>query len=85
MNPASMEKIYDIAGWVGMAVVLAVYSLVSLGWLLATSSTALLLNLLGGVGLALVSWRRRNYQPLLLNLIWSAIALFALGRNFLHA
>lgn len=74
------ETLYQSIGWLGAALVLSAYMLTTLGWLAATSVTAAVLNIAGGAGVAAVSWSRRNYQPLVVNLVWTVIALVSLLR-----
>jgi hypothetical protein len=66
-----------VLGWYGVAAILAAYTLNSFNALDSTVPYQLL-NLTGAVGIVVVSWHRRAYQPMVLNAIWAVIALISL-------
>ncbi len=76
------KQLIEIFGWYGTAAIVGSYALVS--WSLLNSNTILyqLLNLTGAIGIIAISFYKRNYQPAVLNIIWVAIAFFALVRIF---
>jgi len=69
----------DIAGWVGAVGILAAYALVSAGRLRPASHAYQGLNLIGAIGLAINTWYYAAYPSTALNVIWAAIALYAIG------
>jgi hypothetical protein len=77
------KTLLEVVGWAGVAAVLAAYSLTSLGVVSPNDVMTILLNLFGGAGLALVSLRQKAYQPLALNVVWTAVAVIALVRALL--
>jgi hypothetical protein len=72
------EKIIDEAlGWYGTFAILLAYALVSLGIISSQTFIYQILNGTGALGIVYISFKKRAYQPGILNIIW-AIALMAL-------
>ncbi|HVY67762.1 MAG TPA: hypothetical protein VHA30_02625 [Patescibacteria group bacterium] len=63
------------AGWYGLMAILAAYALASFGVLGARSLAYQLLNLTGSLGLIIETYAKKDYQPLVLNVLWVIIAL----------
>lgn len=74
----------DIFGWYGAVAILAAYFLNSFGMLGADSLAYQLLNVTGAIGIVLVSYVRRAYQPMALNAVWTVIGLAALLKMFMR-
>jgi len=74
------EKAWEILGWYGTGAVLVAYFLNSFSLLPATSAWYQGLNATGAIGVAVASYRRRAYQPLVLNVVWAVIGTVALIR-----
>lgn len=72
--------IHEIVGWYGSVALIGAYALVSLGTLGVDDLAYQLLNLTGALGIVYISWRKRAYQPGVLNIVWAIIALWALWR-----
>jgi hypothetical protein len=73
------EKIIDEAlGWYGTFAILLAYALVSLGIISSQTFIYQILNGTGALGIVYISFKKRAYQPGILNIIWSIIALIAL-------
>jgi multidrug transporter EmrE-like cation transporter len=70
--------IIEVFGWYGVVAIVGAYALVSFNYIEAGSLTYQLLNASGAVGILVVSWYKRNYQPVALNVIWLLIAAVAL-------
>ena len=69
---------YDIAGLVGVLLMLGAYAAAQLGWLEAIRAPALLMNLCGAL-LVLVSLSRAfNLSAVLLESAWGLVALLGL-------
>ena len=79
-----MEKFIQFFGWCGAGAILLAYSLVSFEILEPTNLAFQLLNGLGALGIVLVSWRKRDYQPAVLNIIWAIIAVVAMVQILLR-
>ncbi len=71
--------VIDALGWVGAACVVVPYALVSVGRLAGTTTTYRTLNVTGGVLLLLNTWYHASYPSALVNIVWIAIALYALS------
>ena len=82
MIPTS--AIVDDFGWLGAAAVVAPYALVSIGRLSGTSLAFAALNVFGGVLLFLNTWYHEAYPSAAVNVIWTAIGVYAIARYF-HA
>jgi len=68
----------EIIGWYGTVVIIGAYALSSFGILNSSSIIYQILNLTGALGIVIVSWPKKAYQPATLNVIWSLIALLAI-------
>jgi hypothetical protein len=77
-----MKKLIEIYGWYGIAALLLAYALVSFSIINAGGLLYQILNGSGALGLMLVSFYKRAYQPAALNLIWTLIAVIAIARIF---
>jgi hypothetical protein len=81
-----MKKFVEIFGWYGAVAILAAYAGVTFGVLSSNGGGGILfqfLNLTGALGLVVVSFYKKTYQPGVLNLVWTLVALVALIRIFL--
>lgn len=72
------NRIVEIVGWYGAIATLCAYFLVSFEILGPKDLRYQLLNLTGAIGLGIICKYKRTYQPLVVNIIWSAIALLAI-------
>lgn len=72
------NKLLEFYGWYAVFAVLAAYFLVSFGVVTAHSLIYQLLNLTGGLGLALIAFSKKDIQPAITNGVWALIALIAL-------
>ena len=71
----------EIAGWYGMSAIVGAYALVSFGLVDAESVVYQLLNLTGALGIIWISFVKRVWQSVTLNLFWCAIAIAAILRT----
>ncbi|NMC43217.1 MAG: hypothetical protein GYA46_04795 [candidate division Zixibacteria bacterium] len=62
-------------GWYGMVALLAAFALNSFGIIGAESLIYLMMNLTGALGIAYISFKKKAYQPGILDAVWAAIAL----------
>ncbi len=72
------NKIVEILGWYGTVAIIGAYVLVSFSILSSSSAWYQLLNLTGAIGIVIVSLQKKAYQPAVLNIIWTIIAVAAL-------
>jgi len=68
------------AGWYGVAAILASYALLNFGVLHSNDLVYIILNLTGSVGIFVDAFRDKDYQPVVLNVVWAAIAIVSLVR-----
>jgi hypothetical protein len=74
------NKITEIIGWYGVVAILAGYALINFSILKPTSVWYLILNTTGAIGIIIDAVQDKNYQPVVLNIIWFFIALAAIIR-----
>ncbi len=71
-------KIIEIYGWYGTSAIVLAYILVSFSIIDATNIWYQVLNGTGALGIVAVSFHHKNYQPGVLNSIWTIIAIIAI-------
>lgn len=62
-------------GWYGLVALLGAYALVSFGMTSANGLVFQTLNLTGGVGLGMLTYFKKAYQNMILNIVWVGIAI----------
>ena len=77
------KTIDEIIGWIGTILIILSYSLVSFNILSPTTIINYLMNGFGAIGIAYISFKKKAYQPGVLNIVWLVIALIGLIRLFL--
>ncbi|HEX5088167.1 MAG TPA: hypothetical protein VFV89_10190 [Nocardioides sp.] len=77
--------IVNVVGWVGMALLISAYALVTAGRLHGPGLTFQLMNLFGGGFLMLNSAYYGAWPSAALNLVWVVIGLVGLSRAWLRA
>lgn len=78
MSP--IELAVEVAGWGGAALILLAYLLISTGKVTGKSRTYHWINLAGAVGFAINGWWYGAIPSAALNVVWAAIAIYALSR-----
>ena len=73
------DKTLDILGWVGTALILLGYGLYSTG-VVPDVIVYHWLNLIGSIGVAAISYRRKVWQPVVINVTFAVFALIAIIR-----
>ncbi len=68
----------ELIGWYGLIAILGAYFLNSFSALEAGDLLYQLLNITGAIGIIVVSYAKKAYQPMALNIIWALIGLVAL-------
>jgi len=63
----------EAIGWYGTVVIVGAFALVSLELLAPTSLWYLILNLTGSLGIVFISFKKKAFQPGVLNVIWALI------------
>jgi hypothetical protein len=72
--------IVNVVGWIGMALLIGAYALVTAGRLHGPGLTFQLMNLVGGASLMVNSAYYGAWPSAALNLVWVAIGLVGLAR-----
>ena len=75
-----MTVLVDIAGWIGMALLIGAYALVTTGRILGPSLRFQLMNLIGGALLMVNSAWYGAWPSAALNLVWVVIGTAGLVR-----
>ena len=73
-----MQKLIELFGWYGAGAIVLAYALVSFSVLSPTNIWYQVLNGTGALGIVAVSFYKKAYQPGVLNIIWTVIALTAI-------
>lgn len=74
-----MKKTFiNILGWYGALAIIVAYVLVSFSFIQASSLLFQILNGTGAIGIVIISLYKKAYQPAVLNIIWTLIALVAI-------
>jgi hypothetical protein len=71
----------SIAGWSAAVLILAAYSLLSLGKIQARSSMYQAMNIIGAAGFVINCAYNNAWPSVALNVVWMAIGIYALLRN----
>lgn len=73
-----MNKLIEIIEWLGVVLILLAYAAISFEILLPQNIFYQLMNLLGALGIMYGAYKKKDYQPVVLNLVWFLIALIAI-------
>ena len=68
----------EIAGWVGAALILGAYALLSAGRVTGRSLSYQLMNVVGAAGFVINGWWHRALPSTTLNIVWMGIGIVAL-------
>ena len=75
------KKLIDESiGWYGTCAIVVAYALVSFNFLSTSTFLYQILNATGALGIVYISIKKKAYQPGVLNIIWTIIALIAIIR-----
>ncbi len=72
------KRFIQFVGWYGVAAIVLAYLFNSFGVLDSHSLGYQLLNLSGALGLICEAASKKDAQPVVLNIVWSSIALIAI-------
>jgi hypothetical protein len=72
------KHVIELCGWVGVVCVLMAYGLVTFGVFASVSLPYVLLNIVGAGGIIVSSLAKKDFQPVVLNILWLSIALVGL-------
>lgn len=68
----------EIIGWYGTIAIVLAYALLSFNVLVAESLVYQLLNVTGATAMIYISFKKKIYQPGVLNVVWLGIAFIAI-------
>lgn len=80
---AKPNKLIEVFGWLSVVFILAAYGLVTFNVVEVKSLTYQLLNLVGALGIIMSSLDNKNWQPIVLNIIWASIAIFGIIKSIM--
>ncbi len=72
------EKLTQVIGWYGTIAIVGAYALTSFGYLSSENIWYQILNGTGAIGIVIISLNKKAYQPAVLNIIWTIIAVIAI-------
>lgn len=75
-----LKTTLDIIGWIGVALVVGAFLAISLGWLQSEDLAYGALNAFGALAIIASSYIKRDFQPVVLNVVWLLIAIFGIFR-----
>ena len=78
-----MGKTSNLLGWVGVGLILLAYAGVSFSQIQPQSWLYQLMNLFGAIFLIIETWQKKDYQPVVLNVVWASIAIIGLLSLFI--
>lgn len=79
------KEFIEIYGWYGTAAIMIAYALSSFSVIKSSDLIYQFLNLTGAWGIVILTFSKKAYQPGLLNVIWSLIALVAIIKIFFYS
>ena len=77
------KQFIEIFGWHGTFAIVGAYFLLSFSIIQSNTLIYQLLNFTGALGILIVSFYKKAYQPGVLNIIWILIALVAIVKILL--
>ena len=80
-HKAHTNQLTQVAGWAGVTCILVAYISITLNLLSPQTLLYSLLNIVGSAGILASSYNKRDFQPMLLNIIWIIVAITGLISN----
>ena len=68
----------ELIGWLGVIAILAAYVSLNFGFVSPKSLVYLLLNSVGSLCIIVDALRQKDYQPVVLNIVWAAVAVMSI-------
>jgi len=77
-----MKKTFltELVGWYGVIALLGAYAAVSFGYLTSGDILFQVLNVTGALGIVIDALAQKNWQPVVLNIVWGTVAIVSLIR-----
>jgi hypothetical protein len=73
----------EIIGWIGVLLILLAYILTTFGVIKPQELTYGFLNFFGAIGIITSSYGKRDFQPILLNVVWLIVAAAGIFKSIL--
>jgi hypothetical protein len=73
----------DLLGWVGVALILSAFTLTTFELINPEEIIYGLLNFTGALGIMVSSYAKKDFQPVILNIIWLLVAAMGIVRSLL--
>jgi len=80
-----METLIQTAGWIGTALIITAYFLVSTKKLGGESRLYQVMNLVGAIGVGANVFHQSAWPALALQVVWGLIAIFAIGKSLMKS
>ncbi len=77
------NKITEILGWYGVIAIVLAYILSNFELISTKDVIYQILNLTGAMGIVFDALDDKDYQPVVLNIIWAVVALVAIVKSIL--
>jgi len=78
-----INNLDEIVGWYGAGAIVLAYALLSFDLISSADLNYQMLNLTGAFGIVYISFKKKDYQPGVLNIIWVVIALISIIKIFI--
>jgi hypothetical protein len=72
------KNIIEVFGWYGALAIMSAYFLNSFSFLSASDVSYQILNVTGSLGMIAVSYYKKAYQPMTVNIVWAVIGGLAI-------
>lgn len=73
----------DIAGWIGVILVLLAFILTTFGIISPKDILYGVLNGTGALGIIASSYQKKDFQPIALNVVWLLVAIIGIARTLI--
>jgi hypothetical protein len=71
----------DVIGWVGVLLILVAFTFTTFGVINAKDIAYGVLNFTGALGIVISSYAKKDFQPVILNVVWLFIAAVGIIRS----
>lgn len=73
----------DAIGWTGVLLILLAFALTTFGFIDANDIAYGLLNFSGALGIVISSYAKKDFQPVILNIVWLLVAGIGIVRSLM--
>jgi hypothetical protein len=75
-----MYRFIEAIGWYGVVAIIGAYLMISFSVLSVNNLWYQVLNATGAMGMVFEAFHKRDWQPGVVNVVWTLIAVVAIGR-----